>query len=219
MIKNNNPLKSPWAVLLDLTQIKRARLWDIDLSLLLPDLLHDVEKYCNSPDFRLCGVALSSSSLVYLRKVENLLKLENIPPPPPAKPDIWVPAPISLPFRRGVPILTVDHLLEALRAALAESKQKSHLADESISIPPSGDWLGIDSFLADVEAEANLLYDRLFETVGVISFAKFFGGLPWEEIVKNFLLIIFLAHQNRVRLWQKEEGGDLYIEVELSIKG
>lgn len=219
MTKNENPPKSAWAVLLDQTQIRGAGLWDIDLALLLTDLLRDVERYYNSPDFRLCGIALSSSSLIYLRKVEILLRLENVPPPPPAKPNIWVPASISLPFRRGVPVLTVDHLLEALETALAESKQKSHPPDDPILVPPSGDWLGIDSFLAEVESEANLLHDRLLRSGGVISFVKFFGGLTHEEIVKNFLLILFLAHQNRVRLWQKEESGDLYIEVESPIKG
>ncbi|HID91441.1 TPA: hypothetical protein EYP44_05735, partial [Candidatus Bathyarchaeota archaeon] len=195
MTEKKGFLKSRWSLLLNPTALRRIKLWDVDLSALLPGLLQGVEKYYGFPDFRLYGLALSSSSFIYLKKVNALLKLEN-PPSVQRRPNVWVPSPIPLPCRRGTPLMTVDHLLKALRVALEEAERNPSLHEDPEVALPEGYWSAIDSFLADVEAETALLYDRLVRLRGIISFSYLSRGLAKEEIIKNFLLLLFLAQQS-----------------------
>ncbi|MFQ6085677.1 MAG: hypothetical protein ACE5OY_05370 [Candidatus Bathyarchaeia archaeon] len=199
-------------MLLNPTLVYRYRPWKIDIGSLLPDLLHHIEEQ-NGFDFRLLGTALLSSSVVYLRKVEDLLKLERpLPRPNRLRLNVWIPPPMYLPLRRGTTSTTVDHLLEALRIALEEAGNVSLEKGFKVILPPSESWLGIKTFLARLDEEAKTLYRRI-EDAGIVSFLNFFGGLDREEMIKNFLLILFLAQQGKIEISQKEEGGDIYIEI------
>jgi chromatin segregation and condensation protein Rec8/ScpA/Scc1 (kleisin family) len=60
------------------------------------------------------------------------------------------------------------------------------------------------------------LYAHLLEIVkgaGIIEFTKLIRGLPRIEAVRTFILLLFLAQDGLVSLWQNEETEEIYIAV------
>lgn len=211
-------LRSPLAILFNPTLLKRVKPWDVRLSSLLLDILSMLEEE-NDLDLRLLGTALFSSSYIYRMKVEVLLSLDR---PRPVvsmeRRERWVFPAMSIPYRSGVPSTTVDNLLEALRTVLEEAGRIRPIQDLD-TVPPADEWLGIKKFLAQVKADASSLYKRLKGIGKAISFMDFFRGLTRWEVIRNFLLILFLANDGRIVLSQKEDGGDIFIEVRTPAQG
>jgi chromatin segregation and condensation protein Rec8/ScpA/Scc1 (kleisin family) len=60
------------------------------------------------------------------------------------------------------------------------------------------------------------LYELLCEKVkgaGIIEFSTLIKGVERIEAVRTFLLLLFLAQDGKVNLWQNEETEELYIAV------
>jgi chromatin segregation and condensation protein Rec8/ScpA/Scc1 (kleisin family) len=60
------------------------------------------------------------------------------------------------------------------------------------------------------------LYAVLCEKVkgtGIIKFSTLFKDAPRMEVIRTFLVLLFLAQEGKVSLWQNEETEDLYIGV------
>jgi chromatin segregation and condensation protein Rec8/ScpA/Scc1 (kleisin family) len=60
------------------------------------------------------------------------------------------------------------------------------------------------------------LYDLLCEKVegaGIIEFSTLIKGVVRIEAIRTFILLLFLAQNRRVSLWQNEETEEIYIAV------
>ena len=60
------------------------------------------------------------------------------------------------------------------------------------------------------------LYELLCEKVkgaGIIVFSTLVKGVDHMEAVRTFILLLFLAQDGKVGLWQNEETEELYIAV------
>jgi chromatin segregation and condensation protein Rec8/ScpA/Scc1 (kleisin family) len=73
-----------------------------------------------------------------------------------------------------------------------------------------------DIFLAELELQMDRLYELLCEKVkgaGIIEFSALIKGTTRIEAVRTFILLLFLAQEVKVSLWQDEETEELYIAV------
>jgi chromatin segregation and condensation protein Rec8/ScpA/Scc1 (kleisin family) len=73
-----------------------------------------------------------------------------------------------------------------------------------------------DAFLAELETRMQTLYALLCEKVkgaGIIEFSTIIKGVDRMEAVRTFILLLFLAQDGKVSLWQNEETEELYIAV------
>jgi chromatin segregation and condensation protein Rec8/ScpA/Scc1 (kleisin family) len=168
-------------------------------------------------DFRASGVALDSSALIYLMKSKLLLTLQE-PPAPPKPPPDFIPPPLFLPLRHELTSTTIKNLLEVLDEVL--KGEKLNRLDRVVSqpvLPSITDLLPqFDAFLAELEARMQTLYALLCEKVkgaGIIEFSKLIKGFDHMEAVHTFILLLFLAQDGKVSLWQNEETEELYIAV------
>jgi chromatin segregation and condensation protein Rec8/ScpA/Scc1 (kleisin family) len=168
-------------------------------------------------DFRASGVALGSSALVYLMKSNLLLKLEE-PPPPPRPPQDFIPPPLLLPLRHELTSTTIKHLLEVLDDIL--KGEKLIPLDKTVAEPllpaPSEIMPQLDIYLMEIELQMEKLYASLSERVkgtGLIEFSTLIKGSARLEAVRTFILLLFLAQDGKVKLWQNEETEELYITV------
>jgi chromatin segregation and condensation protein Rec8/ScpA/Scc1 (kleisin family) len=62
----------------------------------------------------------------------------------------------------------------------------------------------------------NKLYDVLCEKVkgsGIIEFSSLTKGIAKIEAIRTFILLLFMAQDGKVKLWQDEETEELYIAV------
>ena len=209
-------LRPPWNILFELNKLDKLKPWNVNISYLLRSFLSEMER-SGKVDFRASGVALDSSALIYLMKSKLLLTLQE-PPPPPKPPPDFVPPPLFLPLRHELTSTTIQNLLDVLDEVL--KGEKLNRLDKVVSqpvLPSVTDLLPqFDAFLAELEASMQTLYELLLEKVkgaGIIEFSTIIKGVDRIEAVRTFLLLLFLAQEAKVSLWQNEETEELYIAV------
>lgn len=209
-------LRPPWNILFELNKLDKLTPWNVNISYLLRSFLSEMER-TGKVDFRASGVALDSSALIYLMKSKLLLTLQEPPAPPKAPPD-FIPPPLFLPLRHELTSTTMRNLLEVLDDVL--KGEKLHRLDKVVAqpvLPAVSDILPqLDIFLMEIEMQMEKLYDLLCEKVkgaGIIEFSTLIKGSTRIEAIRTFILLLFLAQERRVNLWQNEETEEMYIAV------
>ena len=210
-------LRPPWNILFELNRLEKLTPWNVNISYLLRSFLSEMER-TGKVDFRASGVALDSSALIYLMKSKLLLTLQE-PPAPPKTPPGFIPPPLFLPLRHELTSTTIQNLLDVLDEVL--KGEKLYRLDKVVAqpvLPAVSDILPqFDMFLAEIELQMEKLYALLCEKVkgaGIIEFSTLIKGTARIEAVRTFILLLFLAQEGKVSLWQNEETGEeLYIAV------
>ncbi len=209
-------LRPPWNILFELNKLEKLKPWNVNIAYLLRSFLSEMER-SGKVDFRASGVALDSSALIYLMKSKLLLTLQE-PPAPPKPPPDFIPPPLFLPLRYELTSTTIQHLLDVLDDVL--KGEKLHRLDRVVVqpvLPAFSDILPqFDAFLAEIELQMEKLYALLCEKVkgaGIVEFSTLIKGTARMEAVQTFILLLFLAQDGKVSLWQNEETEELYIAV------
>jgi segregation and condensation protein A len=213
IIKKPFYYQPPLSILFEIHRLEKIMPWDVNISYLLNMFLEEMEQQ-GEVDFRASGMALDSSSTIYLRKTKLLLKLEDPPLPPKTITDV-IPPPMFLPLRYELSSTTIENLLNVLDEVLkGENIHPSKLQEPILPtpeiLPP------IDMYLLQIEDHMKTLYEQLYQLVGtgeLIAFSKLVAGLETIEAVKTFLILLFLAQGGKIGLWQEEEMEELYITV------
>ena len=203
----------PLSILFEIHRLEKVMPWEVNISYLLTMFLKEMEQQ-GEVDFRASGMALESSSTIYLRKTKLLLKLEEPPPTPKALPD-FIPPPMFLPLRYELSSTTIDNLLNVLDEVLkGESIRPPKLSEPILPapeiLPP------LDMYLLQIEDHMKTLYGQLCQLIGtgeLVAFSKLVAGLENIEAVKTFIILLFLAQRGKIGLWQEEEMEELYITV------
>jgi len=219
-IKKPFYLRPPWNILFEFHKLEKLTPWNINIAYLLTTFLHEMEK-TGQIDFRASGVVLDSSALIYLMKSKLLLKLEE-PPPPPGPPKEFLPPPLFLPLRHELTSTTIKHLLEVLDDVLKGEKilRLGKTTTEPVLPTPSEIFPQLDIYLMEIERQMEKLYAALLERVkgtGIIEFSTLIKGAERIEAIRTFILLLFLAQDGRVGLWQDEEIEEIYITVGVPI--
>jgi len=212
-------LRPPWNILFEFHKLEKLTPWNVNIAYLLKTFLKEMEK-TGQVDFRASGVVLDSSALIYLMKSKLLLKLEE-PPPPPKPPQEFLPPPLFLPLRYELTSTTIKHLLEVLDEVLKGEKtlRLKKIAEEPILPTPSEIFPQLDIYLMEIERQMEKLYASLLERVkgaGIIEFSTLVKNVERIEAIRTFILLLFLAQDERVGLWQDEETERIYITVGVS---
>ena len=208
-------IRPPWKVLFDLVRLHKVRPWNVDLSHLLTSLLREMGGR-GFIDFSASGIALLSSAIIYRMKSEQILELQEPPKPPPEKVVAVLPPPIQLPYRFEYTSTTIDNLVGALDE-LFKDKTFMESQPEPPSIAPEPFVLrDLDDFMIDIEGKIEDMYGTILvltEKNEVIRFSALVQGIKRRGAIRTFLLVLFLASNGRIQLWQKEEFGEMYIRL------
>ena len=209
-------MRPPINILFDINRLEKITPWSINIAFLLRQFLSEMDRN-GKIDFRASGVALDSSALIYLMKSKLLLTLQE-PPAPPTPPPDYVPPPLFLPLRHELTSTTIQHLLEVLDEVLKGEKLPAF--DKVVShpvLPQASDLMPqFDQFMAELESQMQKLYVHLLDLVkgaGIIQFSNLIKGLERIEAIRNFILLLFLAQDGLVILWQDEMTEEIYITV------
>ena len=203
----------PLSILFEIHRLEKIMPWDVNISFLLNTFLEEME-HRGEVDFRASGVALDSSSTIYLMKTKLLLKLEEPLPPPKSPPD-FVPPPMFLPLRYELSSTTLENLLNVLDEVLRGESIRTPPPPQPILpapeiIPP------VDLYLLEIDKRMNIIYTQLCQLAGkgeLIGFSKLVAGLEKLEAIKTFIILLFLAQRGKIGLWQEEDIEELYITV------
>ena len=166
-------------------------------------------------DFRLAGTAIQSSVFIYLKKAEMLLKMEELPDPDEDKEQVYLPPALPMPFRFEHTTTTVNDLIEALERTLTDRSQsvKPNLPTLPLPIP---DFLDAEEYLLEIESRSDALYEEIMwrsRATGVVRLTELVYGQEFLEIVRIFMMLLFLAQRLKVDLTQSEEEIDVDITI------
>jgi chromatin segregation and condensation protein Rec8/ScpA/Scc1 (kleisin family) len=207
-------LRQPWDILFKENKLDKVSPWSIDLVLLLKTLRKEMEKA--GIDFRIAGMAIHSSVLIYLKKADMLLKMQELPTPNGEdKKEVYLPPALSLPFRFEHTTTTVQDLIEALEKTLNGGIR---LKPPKSPIPPDilPDFLEAEKYLLEIENRSGDLLEELKWRFGksiVISLTEFVYNLDRLETVRIFLMLLFLAQRHEINLFQDEEESEIFITL------
>jgi chromatin segregation and condensation protein Rec8/ScpA/Scc1 (kleisin family) len=206
-------LRQPWDILFRENKLERVSPWNVNLVFLLTSLLEEMEK--SGIDFRLAGTAIQSSVLIYLKKAEMLLKMEELPQPNGDKENVYLPPALPLPFRFEHTTTTVNDLIEALERALTERSKsiKPNLPTLPLPIP---DFLDAEEYLLEIESRSDALLEEIrwrSSSRRVIRLTELIYGQDFLEAVRIFMMLLFLAQRLRIDLTQSEEEIDVNIHI------
>ena len=206
-------LRQPWDVLFRENKLDKVSPWNVNLVLLLTTLLEEMDKA--GIDFRLAGTAIQSSVLIYLKKADLLLKMEELPQPPVDKDDVYLPPALPLPFRFEHTTTTVNDLIEALEKALMDRTmtQRPTLPILPLPIP---DFMDAEQYLLEIESRADNLFEEIqwrFESKGEVRLTELVSGVDFLETVRIFMMLLFLAQRMMIGLEQSEEDIEIYITL------
>ena len=207
-------LREPWEILFKDTKLDKASPWSIDLVYLLTTLLEEMNRV--GIDFRMAGTAINSSVLIYLKKAELLLKMEEPPQPPPEKPDVYVPPPLTLPFRFEFTTTSLTDLVKALEQALTDGRRST--APRLPVLPmPIPDFLDMEAYLLEIQERSESLLERIKGMGGgPLSLFDLVTDRSLLEVIRVFMMLLFLAQGNKIDLNQDEEEVDVMITVKES---
>ena len=211
-------MRPPWNILFEFHKLEKLTPWNINISYLLTTFLEEMQK-TGQVDFRASGVALDSSALIYLMKSKLLLKLEE-PPPSPKPPKDFLPPPLFLPLRHELTSTTIRHLLEVLDDVLKGEKltRLAQTVPEPILPTRSEVLQQLDLYLMEIELRMEELYTSLSQRVkgaGIIEFSTLVRDMSRLEAIRTFILLLFLAQNIKVDLWQNEKSEEIYITINL----
>ena len=211
----------PWSILFELSRLDNLRPWDVNISFLLTSFLQEMDRR-GEIDFRASGIALDSSSTIYLMKSKLLLRLEE-PPMPSKPPPDFLPPPLFLPVRYELTSTTIQQLLQVLDEVL----KGEHLFAlkprvEPILPPPPEILPPIDLYLIEIEKQMDNLLSKMAKLSyqgWFVTFSKIIDGLNRLEAIKTFIVLLFLAQKGDITLWQKEDLNEIYITLKFSSTG
>lgn len=206
-------LKPPWQILFDLVKFSKIRPWDFNITYLLSSFLQEMEKK-GYIDFAASGTALLSSSIVLRLQSENILKMEEPLEVPKQIPSEYMPPSLQLPFRFEYTSTTFDQLLSALEGALSSEKIPKPLKFRLIEPPPTDFFKEYDNFFVEIESKLDDFRESLkgmSASKKFISFSLIVKGKSRLEIVRIFLMLLFLASKELIELRQDEEFKEIYI--------
>ena len=206
-------LRPPYMILFDLLKLHRIKPWDVNISYILNAFLAEMKKQ-GFIDFSASGTALLSSSMIHRMKSELVLKMEEPPKPPIARPNEEVPPPLPFPIRFEYTSTSIEQVLSVLEEVL--KRESAALADRKSLLSPPEILEQMDEFLANIEKNIEVFYASLLRKTTVtpgLSFMELTKGSTLLEAVRVFIMLLFLVMQNRVTLSQTEDRADISIRL------
>jgi len=206
-------LRPPYVILFDLLRLHRIKPWDVNITYLLNAFLAEMKKQ-GFIDFSASGTALLSSSMIHRMKSELVLKMEEPPKPPVARPNEEVPPPLPFPIRFEYTATSIEQVLSLLEEVLR--RESFALAQRKGLLSPPEILEQMDEFLANIEKNIETFYSTLVKKAGrksTLSFLHLTKEYTLLDAVRAFIILLFLVMQNRVNLTQKEDQGDIIITL------
>jgi segregation and condensation protein A len=206
-------LRPPYVILFDLLRVHRLKPWDVNLNHILNSFLAQMNGR-GYIDFPASGIALLSSSIIHRLKSEVVLKMEEPPKPPQPRPQDYVPPALPMPIRFEYTSTSISEVLQALEQVL-ESERLTLLEKKPLLTPPAI-LEHLDEFMMNIEERIEEFYSNLVKrTKGgrSVSFLSLAGKRPFLDVVRDFIVILFLAIQGKITLQQDQEFGDIHIRV------
>ncbi|MDP6640881.1 MAG: hypothetical protein QF381_00355 [Nitrososphaerales archaeon] len=207
MVKEKSDLsKPPLNILINPTEMKTRKPWEIDLQELLEMFIKIIEQM-ETPDLRLCGSAALSSALIYRLKVESLFLFEKLKIKRRITDRLDPPQMLEIPYRYELSTTNLDDLVSTLESILDEmiSQQIKKPKTSVIEVEPI---IEVDIFSVQIQKALKELkrdIGNLLREKKRILFSEYVMNMNTLDRVRTFLLLLFIANDGLIRIIQDEE--------------
>jgi segregation and condensation protein A len=207
-------LQPPWSFLLDSLKASKLSPWDIDIAYLVSSFLQKMYEL-GVIDFRISGRALLSASIILRLKTQQLLQVNVAPELTEEEKELILP-PLEMPLRLTSRKITLDELLVALERVLLQGEEK---ASRAIQMEKMASYITplvfeLEPDMVNVEKSINETLQRILDlasTHPLIEFSQLLAEKTCKEVVRILLSCLHLANRGRIRVWQEEELGEIFI--------
>ena len=202
--------KPPLNILINPTEMKTRKPWEIDLQKLLEMFIKLIEQM-ETPDLRLCGSAALSSALIYRLKVESLFLFEKLKIKRRITDRSDPPQMLEIPYRYELSTTNLDDLESTLESILDEmiSQQIEKPKTSVIEVEPV---IEVDTFSVQIQTalkEFKREIGNLLREKEKILFSEYVMDMSILDRVRTLLLLLFIANDGLIRIIQDEE--DIWI--------
>ncbi|MDP7657686.1 MAG: hypothetical protein QF812_00550 [Nitrososphaerales archaeon] len=207
MVKEKSDLsKPPLNILINPTEMKTRKPWEIDLQELLEMFIKIIEQM-ETPDLRLCGSAALSSALIYRLKVESLFLFEKLKIKRQITGRLDPPQMLEIPYRYELSTTNLDDLVSTLENILDEmiSQQIKKPKTSVIEVEPI---IEVDIFSVQIQKALKELkrdIGNILREKKRILFSEYVMNMNTLDRVRTFLLLLFIANDGLIRIIQDEE--------------
>ncbi|NAY81880.1 MAG: hypothetical protein GU362_03195 [Thaumarchaeota archaeon] len=193
---SNNEISSI-RVLLNPDLVKRLNPWELKIYVLL-ELFKKYLEEAKSADFRLSGIAISTSSLIYEMKVKKILyepkRREQVKEEIPLNINVSLQPYVPL----EIPIVDLDELIEAFKEMIKALTKRQEMIPRGIepsSLPVINETLAIEI----IKKYENFVLSLLKEK-GKSSIYDILKGKTPLEVIRVFLAILFLLSDKKIEI-------------------
>jgi chromatin segregation and condensation protein Rec8/ScpA/Scc1 (kleisin family) len=206
-------VRSPISILFDAVKLQKTHPWDIDLRGLLEMIMAEIRR-AGHIEFEASGVALLSSAIIFRRKSELLLKLEEPPKPPEQKEALptTLPVAINLPVMASHGKIALSELAQALMEAISAQMPERGEGEMAEELPPLLEQP--DEFMMNLERHMGELQGRIQEMLegrDLVSFSHLTKGMDLQGAIRIFILLLFLASSGKIAIQQDYETREIWI--------
>lgn len=204
--------KIPLKFLVDSEDISRKKVWGLNVSELLKEFLsiYSIDK---SKDLRLYGTVALSSSVIFKMQVESFFVFEKQSSILMEREELALPSIIEVPYRHESYSTSVEDLLTALEKIIASASISKSKREETLVPIPSLE-LPVDPFIMNINETLKGFKKKLLglmDSSHQISFRKMVKGFSVLEMVRHFILSLFIAQEEFADLSQVDD--DIIITV------
>lgn len=209
-------LRQPWDILFRENKLDKISPWSVNLVQLLTSLLEEMERV--GIDFRIAGTAIDSSVQIYLKKAEMLVEMGELPNLQlEDKGDIYLPPALPFPFRYEFTTTSVQDLIVALERALQDENHVGNIPRLPILPLPVPNFLDFEQYLLEIESRGDELLEKLKIKIqlenGELKLTKLFEKMSEMEMIRTFMMLLFLAQKMVIDLEQDDEETDVVIKI------
>lgn len=197
-------LSSAFSVLFDVLRINKVKVWSLDIAVAIKEIIKEIREK-GKLDFEMFGVALLSAAIIYRRKTEELLELEE----PPKNGDNQKDEVFNQELIGENLVNLISEIPIRIKHPAADSSEVFSLLIKVVNqvlrerpIITQGNETGIeyelvtkDEFLESIQERIETL-ERKIEEVLVnsqkVSLASIVYSEDWNETIRNFIAILFI---------------------------
>jgi len=206
-------VRSPISILFDVVKLQKTHPWDIDLRGLLETIVAEIRR-AGHIEFEASGVALLSSAIIFRRKSELLLKLEE-PPRPPEQREVIptiLPVAINLPVMAAHGKISLSELAQALMEAISAQMSEKGEGEALDELPPLLERP--DEFMTNLEERMGDLLERIRDLLkgkDIVSFSFITKEMDLIEAIRTFITILYLASRGAISIQQDPETKEIWM--------
>lgn len=206
----------PIDLLLHLVVSGKMDPWEIDIIDITDRYLAKLVEF-RDLDLRISARAILAGSILIRLKSEAILQPDHIDIDDDEMEELrekYHILPLLPPIRRISTKTTLPQLFEALMDALEEERYKKELVLASKDQQEERTLI-LDEDRIDVRESVRKLYEKIAtisSEFGRVTFSQILVGTEAIVVCRTFLHLLFLVRDGRVRIWQEQFFGQIYIE-------